>query len=266
MHQTGYLPLRALGKLSPNFVGGFCKLWYTPIENISQFPAIDPTNQLLRAEPVLKASKTWYGPLTIPDDKRGWKQKLQRGRPGIWYSQQVTGMVPGNNSANHINLQNLAYHQLCVVGKLRAGGFHIILGNAETGMDVTSETASGGESFDSPGTSLTLDWAGDALILPSFAGINSEVAPSAGNVIVTPPVPSNPVGTLTYTATGLEGTTINFPQLAGKTILLFALESVLLDVIFTTPGPRVREVLVIGTAYTFATPVKKDMSIKILYK
>jgi hypothetical protein len=132
-------------------------------------------------------------------------------------------------------------------------------------MELNTEEGSGAGQFEVPGTSLSFEWPGECLILPSFAGNNSIMPAAPGTVVVAPPT-SEGTASISYTATGTEGTTLTLPPLAGKTILLFALESVLLDVIYTTPGPTVREVLAVGNTFTFYEPLPTKASIKILYK
>src|SRR4051812_44916971 len=122
MYQTAYLPLQSIGRLRVPYVGGFCRWWYTPIENIDVFPPINPLTQMLAAEPTLKAGATWYGPVNVPDSHVGWDEEMQQGKPGHWYKEKVEGLMPGMDRNSHINLQNHAFHQFVIVGKARSGG------------------------------------------------------------------------------------------------------------------------------------------------
>jgi hypothetical protein len=170
MYQTSYKSLEGIARIKGSYIGGFCKWWYTPIENIASFPAVNPVTQLLNSEPVLQAGKTWYGPITVPESKTGWKEDPQRTKPGISYKQRVEGFNPGLSANNHINLENLIHHQVCIVGKVRSGGFYIILGNDQAGLDIDHNETSGIGSAGMPGTELvfTGEFKNKALILPSF--------------------------------------------------------------------------------------------------
>ncbi len=175
MYQTAYVDLQSIGRLRVPYSGGFCKWWYTPIQNIASFPAVNPVTQLLNSEPILQAGKTWYGPVTVPDRRLGWEEDLKRVKAGLYYSGKVEGFMPGMDIANHINLQNLAYNQVCIVGRVRSGGFFLILGNDVAGLDLDVNTTSGYSLDGIPGSKLmfTGESINRALILPSFAGIST---------------------------------------------------------------------------------------------
>lgn len=163
------------------YAGGFCRWWYTLIENIAVFPTVDPLSQILLGAPTLKADTTWYGPVNVPDGQLGWDENMQQGKPGPWYKQKVFGFIPGFDAESHINLQNLAYHQLVVVGKVRAGGNFFIIGNGEAGLEFVSDLSTGQGAAGTPGTRLTLvgESIDKALILPAFAPANSLLPPGS---------------------------------------------------------------------------------------
>lgn len=175
MYPTPYLPLQSLGKAPEFYNGGFCRWWYTPIENIASFPAIDPTNQRLAGEPILHDGKTWYGPVNVSDKYLGWKETQERSPAGIYFKEKVQGLVTGIESGSHVNLWNMAGHQYCIIGKLRAGGFYIILGNNEVGLDFDHETHSGEGAGGNPGSefAFTGEQSFKTLVVSSFAGDNS---------------------------------------------------------------------------------------------
>lgn len=184
MYQTGYLPLQSIGKAPGDYVGGFCRWWYTPIENILYFPGANPQTQRLINEPILKAGTSWYGPVNVPDEQTGWREKDADNKAGTYYKEEVTGFIPGAETKNHINLGNLAHHRFCVVGKLRAGSFYLIIGNEFAGLRLSHESGSGKGSMDTPGTAITFtgDFDHKAQVLSDFSG---------GNAIA-PPAPAQP--------------------------------------------------------------------------
>jgi hypothetical protein len=169
MYSTAYLPLHTIERLDV-FTGGFCKWWYTPIESISSFPAVDPVTQKLNGEPALLAGKVWYGPVKVPESKTGWEEDLTRSKPGISYKEKVEGFQAGLSAGSHLNLENLVHHQVCIVGKVRSGGFYIVLGNDVAGLDLDVIATSGVGSVGMPGSKLafTGEFKNKALILSTF--------------------------------------------------------------------------------------------------
>ena len=99
------------------------------------------------------------------------------------YLGEVIGLMPGANSTAHINIGNLAQKQLCIVAKLRAGGFYIVIGDDEFGMRLSTQFSTGVGWKDTPGTklTLTLDSNHKALPLTSFMG-DPSIAPVDVNV------------------------------------------------------------------------------------
>jgi hypothetical protein len=137
----------------------------------------------LAGEPVLKADATWYGPVTVNEKQTGWKGEQQKAKAGLWYKQNVEGFIVGNSANNHINLGNMAPQQYCIVAKLRAGGFYLVLGNEEAGLDFDHATTSGIGSTGIPGTAIA--FAGEsihkAFILPFFSGPNTTPGDNTGS-------------------------------------------------------------------------------------
>lgn len=174
--QTAYIPLQRITKASYDNIGGFCKFWYTPIENISLFPLINPATQMLSNEPYLLPGTIWYGPVDIPDKKFGWTAEQERVGAGVYFKQKVTGFVPGLSAENHINFQNLVFHKFAIVGKARSGGNFYIIGDDEIGLDATFDIVSGDGAEGTPGASLqfTGETVDNALLLPGFAGELSQ--------------------------------------------------------------------------------------------
>src|SRR5437870_11659085 len=105
MFQTGYKGIANL-VTSKYFYSGFCKLWFTPIENIDVWPAIDPLTQFLLAEPTLKEGKTWYGPAQLPDKQLAFGEKLTPSPAGPFYKQALQCYLPGDDGYTRINAAN----------------------------------------------------------------------------------------------------------------------------------------------------------------
>lgn len=126
---------------------------------------------MLLAEPELKDGAQWYGPVSIPDKQLGWDQEQKDTKAGTYYTQKVEGFIPGNEITNHINLRNLAFHQLCIVAKLRSSGFYIVLGNDVAGLKLIANTTTGTGAFETPGHKILIGGEGidAAQIIESFS-------------------------------------------------------------------------------------------------
>ena len=184
MKETAYLPNSTIGLTGSTYEGGICKWWYTPIENLNGFPEIDPTNQQLISAPALLYGASWYGPVNIPTYEVGYEESDQLTPAGIIYKQKLVGLIPGANSKSHINIRNLSQKQFCIIAKLRAGGFYIVIGNKEFGAILNSQYSTAVGVNPNPGTKLsfTLDSISKALVIPTFFDDNS-IAPEIGSVV-----------------------------------------------------------------------------------
>jgi hypothetical protein len=189
MYQTAYNELLSIGRTRAPYVGGFCRWWYTPIQNIALFPVVDPVTQLALGAPTLLPDTTWYGPVNVPDGQLGWDEDLQQAKPGHYYKEKVYGVVPGMDAASHNNFQNLAFHHVVVVGKARSGGNFYLIGSDHSGLDFTFNTSTGVGWAGMPGTKITLtgESIDKALILPAFSPGSLPPSGSSGN---TTPGPS----------------------------------------------------------------------------
>jgi hypothetical protein len=181
MYPTEYLPLQTIGKNTGDNHGGFCRWWYTTIENILVFPEVDPLTQRLISEPELKPGSVWSGPVRVDDRQTGWEQKMAVSKAGPYFKNVVQGAIDGNSITSHINLGNLINHEFIIIGKVRSGGFYIVLGNEEGGLQFSFDTISGNGAMDAAGSKLA--FAGDSInnapVLEEFSfdngtGLGSE--------------------------------------------------------------------------------------------
>jgi hypothetical protein len=178
MHQTGYKGITTFSYGIP-FDGGLEEWWFTPRENISAFPAIDPLTQYLVSEPILFGGKNWYGPVKVPNDQLGFEEPQEILKAGSIYKQKIFGFYPGENADTRIYTENMAYHEYVIVARVRAGGHFIVLGEKEFGLKFEHDfktglgyTATAGSAF-----SFAMDTTEKAKILLDFLGLNSIPAP-----------------------------------------------------------------------------------------
>lgn len=183
MFQTGYLGYTTFSKGLP-YNGGFCKWWYIAKEAITSFPAINPVTQYLAAEPAV--SEPWRGPVRVPQDQLGFAETLKRNSIGLYYQEKVSGYYPGVDPASWINLENMAYHEFVIVGKLRAGGMHLVIGNDQYGLILDAAFESAGNASAGTTFSFSGDLLNKALVLPSFTGTNVILPPGTTGTGTTP--------------------------------------------------------------------------------
>ena len=205
MKETAYQPISTISLTGSSYEGGIAKWWYTPIENLNGFPNIDPTNQQLESEPKLLGGASWYGPVNIPTYQLGYEEPDAITPAGIIYRQKLVGFIPGHNSNSHINIRNLSQKQLCIVAKLRAGGFYIVIGNDEFGAIMSSQYSSTVGVAGTPGTKLTfsLDSISKALVIPEFY-YDQSIPPAIGPVVLDSMGHGSAIGStiLLFNATG----------------------------------------------------------------
>lgn len=164
------------------YIGGICRFWYIPIQDIDVWPTISPATQMLTGEPTLKAGKTWYGPVNVANDELGLSEDQLKTTAGIYYKRTLQGLIQGTDSDSDINLANHAPYQFAVVAELRAGGYFKFFGSEEIGMELDHTSSTGIGSMDVPGSKFSLadECKFKGFILPAFAGINSTPPPTGG--------------------------------------------------------------------------------------
>ena len=183
MFQTAYKGITNLTRKIP-YIGGFCRFWFIPVEEVETIPPIDPLTQYLTAEPVLVTDKVWRGPVPVPEKTLGFLETQQNGTAGSYFKQSIQGTSPGDYPQHRVNLDNMTYAKFICVGKLRAGGFYLLVGSIDSPLDFDQEFTSGANgSNDNAGTKLA--FTGEsicrALVMPSFDGDQSGgVDPGGG--------------------------------------------------------------------------------------
>lgn len=175
--QTGYAGLNTLysGLL---YDGGFVEWYYIPKEKISVWPSLK-NNQELAEEPQLVFGASWYGPVKVPQSTVGFSETLDRNAAGPFYKILVEGIQFGEGRENRVILENMPYHEFIIVGKLRAGGFWVMIGNKESGLDFGHKTDNGKGYFNTSKNEIAFSGESiqKALILPSFGLAPSTPSP-----------------------------------------------------------------------------------------
>ncbi len=184
MNQSSYNGVTNFIKGLPA-IGGFCKFWFIPIEEVESMPVINPSNQVLKTEIVLKTGKAWRGPVPVPDAQLGFTEMAKTGNSGPYYEIKVGCSYAGDIPAARVNIDNMAYSQYMIVGKLRSTGFFALIGNKEKGADFTGNFDSGNASGNAAINTISFatEQINKALVLPSFNGNESGYVDFSGGTI-----------------------------------------------------------------------------------
>jgi len=173
--QTGYLGIQTLQYNLP-YDGGFCEWYYANIQDVNNWQSINPDTQELIAAPTLFNGINWNGPIKTPNNSLSYKESLKNSNAGIFYEQILDANQIGSNRTNRVYLENLAHYQFVIVGKVRAGGYYVVIGNKNAGMKLVTVEDIGAGQFKTNKTDLifTLKSQHKALVIPSFQGNNSD--------------------------------------------------------------------------------------------
>jgi hypothetical protein len=172
MQQTAYTGINNLYSKLP-YIGGLCKFWFIPIQDVESIPLINPVNSYLLAEPVLKATKTWFGPVPIPDRQLGYTETQENTAAGPSYKLKIAGNHYGDAPQSRVNIENITYGKYLVVGKQRAGGFYLLFGTTDSPLNFDNEfTAGQNGANDTAFTKIAFTGSSinKALVIPSFLG------------------------------------------------------------------------------------------------
>ncbi len=170
MINTPYLPIQGFSNANADYFGGFTKLWFVPREWLDGFPELDPTTQVLVSEPALIGGKSWIGPISVANELIGYEEVSSLSAAGNFYKRKVSFSENGLAAINHINIGNLIGYELCVVGLVRSGAYHVVIGNDKAGLKLDSNESTGNGPLGMPMSKLVLsdESADKALVLPSF--------------------------------------------------------------------------------------------------
>lgn len=175
MRQTAYKGISNFFKGVP-YLGGVCKFWFIPIDEVDSIPVINPATQYLAAEPVLKAGCVWRGPVPVPDAQLGITETQEYFNGAPFWKTKLQGEPPGDVPQQRVNAGNLAYGQYLCVAKIRAGGFYLLLGTLESPMDFDQEFSTGngnGPANAKRKIGFSTECIDQALVIPHFNGEDS---------------------------------------------------------------------------------------------
>lgn len=153
--------------------------YYTLYDNIQTWPVINPLTQELTTEPVLKTGKSWFGPIKVPNTTLSFTELPKTATAGIFYELKLEADHIGDARNNRVLLQNMPYYKYVIVGKLRAGGQFILIGNPNAGLTFNANFNSGTGQTQTAKSEISFTQKSrfKAMVLPTFAGSNTQPAP-----------------------------------------------------------------------------------------
>lgn len=111
--QNAWLPLKNLDK-PPIRVGGICYFYFTPWENVLQWPDINPLTGSCIGDVVLKDGKQWYRCQVINPNK-AYTEKHNSSDVGNYMQCEVTGFLPDDQPDIAYSMNEMRYHRFAIV-------------------------------------------------------------------------------------------------------------------------------------------------------
>lgn len=111
--QNAWLPLKNLDK-PPIRVGGICYFYFTPWENVLQWPDINPLTGSCIGDVVLKGDKKWYRCQVINPNK-AYTEKHSSSDAGNYMQCEVTGFLPDDQPDIAYSMNEMRYHHFAIV-------------------------------------------------------------------------------------------------------------------------------------------------------
>jgi hypothetical protein len=169
MFQSSFTGIKPLQR-NTSYIGGFCRFYYLPVESIATFPRVNGANQQLISEPTLVAGASWFGPITVPKDRLGFTESMERTKAGPYYKYKLEGTHIGDSIESRVNIENMVFHKYLVVGKVRAGGFYMLIGTVDSPCSFDPDYSTGNGPADTAKTNIVFstEHISKAYILPSF--------------------------------------------------------------------------------------------------
>lgn len=187
MFSAGYTGINNLYK-KLSILGGLCKIWFIPVEEVLSIPDIDPQTGYLSAAPTLIGDAVWRGPMPVPDKQLGITETQKNNTPGSYFEIKIEAQPPGDIGQQRVNLDNMVYGQYLVIGKLRAGGSYILYGSIDSPLDFDNQftTGPGAATNATAKIAFTGQSITRGLVIPSFTGPDSGASfPSGPSAPVT---------------------------------------------------------------------------------
>jgi hypothetical protein len=173
-----YRPIQSLQK-SPIEVGGLCSLSFFAIEDVQDWPEVDPATGILSTAINMKTGKMIYI-CQATDHGRSFDEELKYSGAGPYMDIQVAGVLGGHNAQNILTLCTAQFHRWGLICNDRNGNYRLV-GYKNSGARLTYKYTSADPSG-SRKVNLSWSWQ-NPLPAPIYQAAVFRI--SIGGVIVT---------------------------------------------------------------------------------
>jgi hypothetical protein len=180
MYENVVKEVAGLDQASRIYPGGLCEAFFTPIENVFEWPVIDPVTGIVSGDIVLKPGSVLYTAQLNPQTQ-GFDEKTQESNAGRFHPMEIKATLPGNSVATILTLATLIFHRHLVVFEER-DGLYRFLGDEDSGAELEYDYTSG-DNGKSRNRNIKFTWShpnpapiftGDVTISGGGAGILTE--------------------------------------------------------------------------------------------
>lgn len=153
---TGNLVFSGLNsiKQAASSGGGLQYLFFTPVGNVSNFPAYVNTTGYVN-QPAVTFGQ-WYCAV-LPPTSRGYREEQKEGEGGPYFDVQVNGFLPFDSAENQLTLEYLMHERFIVMAQL-ANAVIKVLGDKESPCRFFQSQDTGQTIKGIPGTNIGFTW------------------------------------------------------------------------------------------------------------
>lgn len=258
--QNAYLPIQHLDR-PPLDAGGLCYFYFIPIEDVLQWPSVNPQSGSIVDDVVLKAEKTWMRCMVIENGK-AYEEKLKSSDSGNYWEININGFLPGDSPINNLSVNKMKHRRFAVVTKER-NGIMRLMGEQHNGVAFQADYSSA-DVNGVRGRSLSFSWVSQDTCPLYLTAVSAD-----GEVINppwTPPVSPGGSGRMVYDPIYIEPSdgqnSYTDANLIGKTIL-----AVFVPPVVMYPGQLQTQFSFSNSTGTvsFHNPLRLGQNVIILY-
>jgi hypothetical protein len=141
MYENTVKPVSALTEAARIYAGGLCPVYFTPFENVLEWPPINPLTGRVDGTIVLRADASIYLASFNPQTKE-FTEATKESPAGDWHEMVLNATLPGNSAENILSLNAILYHRHFVLFKDKHGEWRFF-GNEDYGAKASYQYTSG---------------------------------------------------------------------------------------------------------------------------
>lgn len=148
--------LAELQKQAVSTPGGLNDMYYVPVEDVSYIGPLNPLTGTIGRFAVVPGARI-YKLASIPKGK-AFTETPQQGRGGTYYDIVVSGFIPFESEANHVQLSVAQYYRYIVIAVSHQEGIVRIIGSIENPARISNTFSTGSDYSEAPGTVIQFGW------------------------------------------------------------------------------------------------------------